>query len=123
MPQIARRPRSSARVSDACWSIEMTRTTDAVVTGFAKSRALAEASLAPLRRMRQEGLLRNVVCVTWDSPALDAYAQWIAGLEGVALQRGPEPQASGTGNQRGVVYQIEALRAGLSHDAELTLKS
>jgi len=101
----------------------MTRIADAAVTGFAKSRALAEASLSPLRRLRQENLLRRIVCVTWDTPDTDAYADWIGAMDGVTLKRVPQPQVNGTCNQRGIVYQIEALRAALAHDAELTLKS
>src|SRR6185312_9853980 len=97
-------PRSSAAASGACWSIEMTRAADAVVTGFAKSRELAELSLAPLRRLRQENARRNIVCVTWDGPAQDGYAEWIGTLDGVTLARAQQPQAAGTGNQRGVVY-------------------
>ena len=104
----------------------MTRAADAVVTGFAKSRALAELSLAPLRRLQQENVLRNIVCVTWDSPAQDGYAQWIGAMDGVTLARVQQPQAAGTGNQRGVVYQTENLRAALAllpKDGALTLKS
>lgn len=101
-------------------------TADAVITGFAKSRALAEASLAPLKLMQQENLLRNIVCVTWDSAEIDSYAEWIGAMEGVTLSRVKQPQADGTGNQRGIVYQIEALRAALSllpKDSAMTLKS
>ncbi|MBV9990868.1 MAG: hypothetical protein JOZ72_06190 [Alphaproteobacteria bacterium] len=99
---------------------------DAVVTGFAKSRALAEASLAPLMQMRRENLLRSIVCTTWDSPEIDAYADWIGAMDGVALARVAQPQATGTGNQRGVVYQVETLRAALAllpKDSAFTLKS
>ncbi|HEX4861788.1 MAG TPA: hypothetical protein VFV07_11165 [Rhizomicrobium sp.] len=104
----------------------MQRKADAIVTGFAKSRELAELSLVPLLRLRQENVLRRVVCVTWDTPEIDAYAGWVENLPGVTLARVPQPQTSGTGNQRGIVYQTESLRAALSllpQDGEVTLKS
>lgn len=104
----------------------MPRIADAVVTGFSKSRALAERSLAPLQRLQQESLLRRIVCVTWDNPEIDAYAEWIGGLTGVTLARVPQPPAGGTVNQRGVVYQTETLRAALAllpKDGDLTVKS
>lgn len=87
---------------------------DAVFTGFTHSQTLAEQSLAPVRRLRQEGLLRRVACVTWDTPETDAYAGWIEDLGDVDLTRVPQPAVSGTGNQRGVVYQVENLRAALA---------
>ena len=104
----------------------MQRMADAIVTGFAKSRELAELSLAPLLQLKQENVLRDVVCVTWDGAELDAYAGWVENLAGVTLARVPQPDTSGTGNQRGAVYQIETLRAALSllpEDGEVTLKS
>jgi hypothetical protein len=104
----------------------MKRTTDAIVTGFAKSRELAELSLAPLLALRRENVLRNVICVTWDGPETDAYAGWAGALDGVTLARVKPPQAHGTANQRGIVYQIENLRAALASvpkDSDVTLKS
>lgn len=104
----------------------MAHATDAVVTGFAKSRELAERSLSPLLRLRQDGALRSILCVTWDNPAVDGYAAWTQGLDGVTLARVAQPEAAGTPNQRGIVYQIENLRAALAlvpKDCELVLKS
>jgi|HubBroStandDraft_5_1064220.scaffolds.fasta_scaffold22118_1 hypothetical protein len=104
----------------------MQRKTDAIVTGFAKSRELAELSLGPLLRLRQEDVLRNVVCVSWNTPEIDAYAGWVSDLAGVTLARVPQPDTRGTGNQRGIVYQTESLRAALSllpKDGEVTVKS
>jgi hypothetical protein len=101
-------------------------TADAVVTGFAKSRALAEASLAPLLRMKQEGLLRSIVCATWNTPELDDYAAWLGAMDGVTPARLPQPQAQGNGSQRGVVCQIENLKGALAllpKDSAFTLKS
>jgi hypothetical protein len=92
----------------------MARPADAIVTGFAKSRALAELSLAPLRQLRQASVLRDIHCLTWDSPEIDPYAGWVGSLPGIRLTRIAQPQANGTANQRGIVYQIEALRAALT---------
>ncbi|HEY1613120.1 MAG TPA: hypothetical protein VGF97_05415 [Rhizomicrobium sp.] len=92
----------------------MLRAADAIVTGFAKSRALAEQCLAPVRHLRQEGIFRRIVCVTWDNPETDTYAAWIDDMADVSLVRVPQPCAGGTSNQRGVVYQIENLRAALA---------
>lgn len=92
----------------------MSRPVDAIVTGFAKSPALAVASLAPLRRLRQEGVLRSIVCVTWDGPDVDDYVDWIDTMGDVSIERVPQPEVSGTPNQRGVVYQVENLRAALA---------
>ena len=104
----------------------MAHATDAIVTGFAKSRQLTERSLAPLRSLHRNGVLRRIICVTWDSPEIDEYAGWIGDMAGVSLVRIPQPDISGTPNQRGIAYQIETLRAGLeslSGDADLVLKS
>jgi hypothetical protein len=92
----------------------MARPTDAVITGFAHSRVLAEQSLASVRQLRQEGLLRRVACVTWDTPETHAYAGWVEDLGDVELARVPQPAADGTSNQRGVVFQVENLRAALT---------
>ncbi len=88
--------------------------TDAVITGFAHSRTLAEQSLASVRQLRQEGLLRRVACVTWDTPETDTYAGWIEDLGDVELARVRPPAVGGTLNQRGVVFQVETLRAALT---------
>ncbi len=104
----------------------MPRPIDAIVTGFAKSRELAELSLAPLLQLRQENVLRRIVCVTWGSPEIDAYAGWMDSHDDITLARVPQPLVEGTGNQRGAAYQIENLRAALAllpDDGALTLKT
>jgi hypothetical protein len=92
----------------------MSRAADAILTGFAKSQALAERSLAPLHLLRQQQTLRRIVCVTWDSPELDGYANWIGAMPDVSLERVAQPSVNGTPNQRGVIYQVENLRAALA---------
>jgi hypothetical protein len=104
----------------------MSRAIDAIVTGFAKSRPLTEQSLAPLRMLRRDGVLRRIICVTWNNSEIDEYAAWIERMVDVSLVRIPQPDVSGTPNRRGIAYQIETLRAGLeslSEDADLVLKS
>lgn len=98
---------------------------EAVFTGFAHSKALAEASLASARQLHREGLLRRVSCVTWDTAETDAYAEWIGDLDDVELTRVPQPVVNGISNQRGVPFQIENLRAALAQvagDDTLVLK-
>jgi hypothetical protein len=90
---------------------------DAIVTGFVKSPALLRRSLAPLLQLKQEGVLRSISCVTWNSGEIDAYVAPLADMPEVSLVRVPQPAVQGTGNQRGVVYQIRNLEAGLSQVA------
>src|SRR4029077_16092674 len=57
---------------------------------------------------------RHIHYVTWDSPTLDAYLAPLALMGDVRLTRVPEPETIGNGNQRGVVYQVKNLEAGLA---------
>jgi hypothetical protein len=43
----------------------MQRPVDALVTGFTKSPELLARSLDSLRRLKQEGIIRDIHCVTW----------------------------------------------------------
>lgn len=90
------------------------RIADALVTGFVKSPVLLEQSLAPLRSLRRDGVIRHIHYVTWDSPALDAHLEPLAAMDDVQLTRVPQPDVQGTGDQRGVVYQVRNLEAGLA---------
>jgi hypothetical protein len=91
----------------------MARPTDALITGFVKSPVLLEASLAPVRRLRQEGILRSIHCVTWDSAELDPFVAPLAAMDDVRLTRVTQPNAQGSPGRRGLAYQIENLKAGL----------
>jgi hypothetical protein len=91
----------------------MTRPTDAIVTGFVKSPLLLERSLAPLRRLKHEGIIRDIHYVTWDTPELDRWVEPVSSIHGVTLTRVPQPDAPGSGFWRGVVYQVANLKAGL----------
>jgi hypothetical protein len=104
----------------------MAHPTDAIVTGFVKSPALLALSLAPLRTLKQEGVLRDIHYVTWDSAEIDAHVAPLADMSDVNLVRAPQPQAEGTGNQRGVIYQVANLDAALglvAGDDTVVLKS
>jgi hypothetical protein len=92
----------------------MQRAVDVVVTGFTKSPVLPAKSLAPLRRLQQDGMVRHIHCVTWDSPQIDAYAAALGDVPGVTVTRLPQPETCGNGNQRGLVYQLRNLEAGLA---------
>jgi hypothetical protein len=91
----------------------MQRPVDALVTGFTKSPHLLARSLAPLRRLKQEGIIRNIHCVTWDSAELDACVAPLGDFPEIQLTRVPQPEACGNVYQRGGVYQIENLKAAL----------
>ncbi|MEO8301239.1 MAG: hypothetical protein ABI608_05570, partial [Rhizomicrobium sp.] len=91
----------------------MQRPVDALVTGFAMSPELVARSLAPLRRLKHEGTIRHIHCVTWDSAELDPLVAPMAAFPDVQLTRVKQPEASGNGAQRGTIYQIENLRAAL----------
>lgn len=67
---------------------------DALVTGFTKSPDLLARSLAPLRRLKHEGIIRNIHCVTWDSPELDVCVAPLNEVHEVQLTRMPQ-SASG----------------------------
>ncbi len=99
---------------------------DAIVTGFVKSPALLRRSLAPLLQLKQEGVLRSIACVTWDSAEIDPHVAPLADMPEVSLVRVPQPLVQGTANQRGVAYQIRNLDVALSHipgEDPLVLKS
>jgi hypothetical protein len=91
----------------------MQKPVDALVTGFTKSPELLLRSLASLRRLKHEGIIRNIHCVTWDSPELDPFVAPLHDIAEVQLTRVRQPQAAGNANQRGVVYQVENLEAAL----------
>ncbi|HXS07137.1 MAG TPA: hypothetical protein VN723_10120 [Rhizomicrobium sp.] len=90
------------------------RPADALVTGFVKSPLVLEQSLAPLRKLRFDGVIRHIHYVTWDSAELDAWLAPLALMGDIKLTRVPQPDVTGNGNQRGVVYQVKNLEAGLS---------
>jgi hypothetical protein len=92
----------------------MRKPVDALVTGFTKSPDLLARSLAPLRRLKHEGTIRNIHCVTWDSPELDSCVAPLHDVHEVQLTRVPQPDAKGNRNQCGVVYQVENLKAALA---------
>lgn len=92
----------------------MGQVTDAIVLGFAKSPPLIERSFAPLRRLRQEGALRNVHYVTWDSPELDHHVAPVLAMADVQTTRVPQPAAVGSPAQKGLAYQIHNLEQALS---------
>ncbi len=103
----------------------MIRPIDVIVTGFVKSEILLKRSLAPLSRLQEEGIIRHIHCVTWDDAEFDPWVAPIKTIRGVALTRVPQPEAKGTGLQRGIVYQVENLVAGLKllpDDGALVLK-
>lgn len=104
----------------------MQRPVDVIVTGFTRSPPLLGKSLAPLRRLQHAGLVRAVHCVTWDSAEIDAYAAELRDMPEVTVTRVAQPAASGNGNQRGLVYQVRNLEAGLAllprEDDALVLK-
>ena len=90
------------------------RPADALVTGFVKSPVVLEQSLAPLRALRFDGVIRHIHYVTWDSPELDAHLAPLALMGDVKLTRLPQPAAAGNGKQRGLIYQVKNLEAGLN---------
>jgi hypothetical protein len=71
-----------------------------------------------LRQLKREGVLRSIVWVTWEAAEIDPWVAPLADMPDVSLVRVPQPAVQGTGNQRGVVYQIRNLQAALSqvHD-------
>src|ERR1700761_782514 len=102
------------------------QTADAIVVGFAKSALLTEQSLAPLRALRQRGVLRSLHYVTWDSPEIDGYIAPVLNMPDVQITRVPQPQVDGEMSvQKNFVYQIRNLEAALSlipDDDALVLK-
>ncbi len=96
----------------------MAQTTDAIVAGFAKSPLLVEQSFAPLRRLRQDGLIRTIHYVTWDSTELDAFVAPVLAMPEVQVTRVPQPMVQGTAEQKTLVYQTRNLDMALSLIAE-----
>ena len=96
----------------------MPRPVSAVVTGFTKNPELAALSLAPLRALKQKGVLRRILAVTWDSPEIDAFVAPIASMNDVELIRVPQPKAQGGRYQAGVIYQLRNLEEALAHVPE-----
>ena len=90
------------------------RPTDVLITGFCKAPQLALQAIAPLRRLRRQGHVRNIHYVTWDSPDLDLHIAPVAETGEIRVTRVPQPNVQGNGNQRGVVYQVRNLEAALA---------
>lgn len=105
----------------------MSHPADAIVTGFVKSPVVLQRSLAPLRQLKREGVLRSIVWVTWEAAEIDPWVAPLADMPDVSLVRVPQPAVQGTANQRGVVYQVRNLQAALARFADddnaLILKS
>jgi len=95
----------------------MTRPTDAIVTGFTKNGELCRRAFAPLLELRQQGIIRDIHYVTWDSEALNEFVAPVTDLN-VTITRVPQPEASGNPNQRGIVYQTRNLEAALAQIAD-----
>jgi hypothetical protein len=90
------------------------RPTVALVTGFSRNATLTAMSFAPLLQLRQEGAIRDIHYVTWDSPDLDALVAPVAALDGVAITRVPAPQnVTGGASQKSVLRQAANLKAAL----------
>jgi hypothetical protein len=96
----------------------MNRPVDIVVTGFVRNAELAAQSFETPRRLKQEGIVRAVRYVTWDSPELDAFVAPVLAMPDVAVTRVRQPEAGGNANQKGVVYQVRNLEAALAQVAE-----
>jgi len=103
----------------------MRRPIDAIVTGFTRNAELARHAFAPLRQLRQEGLVRSIRYVTWSSDEIDALVAPIAAMADVETTRLPMPAAYGNARQKGVTWQVRNLDAALSlvpEDDALVLK-
>ena len=101
------------------------RPTDVLVTGFVKSPVVMEQSLAPIRALRFDGVIRHIHYVTWDSPELDPWLAPLSRMSDIKLTRVPQSDATGNAAQRGVAYQVANLETGLkllSDDDALVLK-
>ncbi|HEV2650701.1 MAG TPA: hypothetical protein VGU69_05545, partial [Rhizomicrobium sp.] len=91
----------------------MTRAVDAIVTGFTKNAALCEASFAPLRRLKLDGVIRTIHYVTCDSAEIDGFVAPVETMDDVATTRVPQPAVTGSANQKSVLYQVANLDAAL----------
>jgi hypothetical protein len=96
----------------------VTRPTDAIVIGFTKSRELCRRAFAPLLELRQQGVLRNIHYVTWDSAEIDDFVAPVTTLDGIQIARVPQPETSGNRNQRGIVYQTRNLEVAFARVRE-----
>lgn len=92
----------------------MSQVADALVLGFSKSPALVEQSFATVRQLRQEGHLRNIHYVTWDSPDLDRFVAPVEQMPDVQITRVPQPVFTGTPPQKTILYQRHNLDVALS---------
>jgi hypothetical protein len=104
----------------------MAHKTDAIVLGFAKSQLLTERSFAPLRQLHQEGVLRHIHYVTWDSVDIDAFVAPVLAMPEVTVTRVPQPDVQGTATQKTLTYQTHNLDVALSlvqEDNALVFKS
>lgn len=104
----------------------MSQVADAVVLGFSKAPSLVEQSFATLRQLRQEGYLRNIHYVTWDSPELDQFVAPVEQMSDVQITRVPQIVVDGTPPQKTLRYQIHNLNSALSlieEDDTLVLKT
>jgi hypothetical protein len=96
----------------------MTRPTIALVTGFTRNDELCRRSLAPLRELKEEGLLNRIINVTWDSPSLDAFVAPVAAMPDIELIRLPQPEVSGGIYRKGCTLQLRNLEAALAQVPE-----
>jgi hypothetical protein len=87
---------------------------DAVVLGFSKASTLVEQSFSALRQLRQEGYLRNIHYVTWDSAELNQFVAPVEQMSDVQITRVPQPAVDGTPPQKTLRYQIHNLNSALS---------
>jgi hypothetical protein len=92
----------------------LSRPADAIVLGFSKAPLLVERSFASLRQLKQEGVLRNIHYVTWDSADIDPFVAPIQAMPEVTVTRVPQPVVEGTPYQKTIVYQINNLEAALA---------
>ena len=91
----------------------MGRPAIAVVTGYTRNPELLARSMAPLRALKQRGLLQRILAVTWDKSDIDAHVAPLATMPEVELVRVPEPKVSGSRYQNGVVFQVKNLETAL----------
>ncbi|HEY1708621.1 MAG TPA: hypothetical protein VGG10_10190 [Rhizomicrobium sp.] len=96
----------------------MSRPVTAVVTGFTKNRELVMLSLAPLQALKQKGVIKRILAVTWDTPEIDPFVAPFETLDGVELIRVPQPEVTGGRYQTGVVYQLRNMEAALQRVPE-----
>ena len=97
----------------------MTRPADAVVVGFTKNPELCRRAFAPLLELRQQGVLRDIHYVTWDSAEIDEFVAPVATRSAEFRSRAfRNPKQSGNRNQRGIVYQTRNLEAAFARVAE-----